>query len=96
MKNRIELTNEVFIILCEMYLFIYSDMVNNPEFQYNMSFQNIKVIIAMLGFNLVFVLYYSLRSFYFLAYYRILIADKWYKFTIVPGLLNLLKKISEI
>ena len=66
--NKIELINEAFIIIWEMYLFLYSDMCNDKNYQYNISYYNIDVICLMIAFNMTIVFYYSFRAIFFILY----------------------------
>ena len=56
-KNRIEVMNEMLVVVCETYLFIYSDWVGDKDVQTDMSTTNIGFICLLLGLNMTIVLW---------------------------------------
>ena len=68
LKNRIETMNEMFVISCGMFLFLYSNYLSDRRLQARISMLNVGVICLMLAVNMGFVFYFSGRSMYFVMY----------------------------
>lgn len=63
-RNRVEIANEFCIIICEMYLFIYTDFVANKTTQSLVSYSNVGIIIVVIACNMIIVIYYCFKSLY--------------------------------
>ena len=87
-SNRIELFNELFVLLSNYFIIILSDFVPQIEFRYQLGMQIVYMIGIVFISNIALVLYQLLYMLYF-NYRHKFSQDKWKKFyKIEPKLIN--------